>query len=460
VEDYGIFLAKKTPIAEPVGFSPVAPINSKLFRFQHDIAKWALERGRAAVFIDCGLGKSAIELEWGHHTLRWTGKPILLLTPLAVAKQMGREAEKFGIPDVKVCRTNQEIEDGKINVLNYERLGDLSPDRFGGLILDESSIIKAWESVTRKILTQFAKSIPFRLAATATPAPNDLIELTNHAEFLDIMTGKEVIAQFFTQDGNTTQKYRLKKHAVTPFWQWLASWSVAARKPSDLGDVDGNFILPELRIHDVQVDSPPPPGFLFGGAAQSLSERRQSRKNSLPDRAKATADLVASEPSHQWVIWCDLNAEADELKKLIPDAVEIRGTENPDVKEDKMSRFLDGSIRVLISKPTICGFGVNMQCCSKVVFCGLSDSYEQQYQAIRRFYRFGQEKPVDVYFVSSEAEGVVVENVRRKERQAVEMFDRIVEHMRGYSIGQQSRDRAVYNPSIPMQIPSWLGVSA
>lgn len=456
---YDAFLATKNNSAESVGFEPTADINPKLFGYQSDIVRWALGRGRAANFLDCGLGKSAIELEWGRHVSAHTSKPTLMLTPLAVAKQMGREAAKFGVP-INVCRTAADVDqDCPINVINYERMPGLSAESFGGIVLDESSILKSYEGSTRKAITEFARSIPYRLAATATPAPNDLIELTNHSEFLDVASGKEVIARFFKQDGNSVLAYRLKKHATTAFWQWLASWSVAMRRPSDLGYDDAGFVLPELRIHNVQVQSLPPPGTLFAVAAQSLHERRAARKGSLEQRANATSDLVEKGPYESWILWCDLNDEADALTDRIPDAVEVRGSESAEAKEEKLEAFSAGKIRVLVTKPTIAGFGLNWQHCHHMAFCGLSDSYEQQYQAIRRCWRFGQTKPVEVYFVSSESEGAVVDNVRRKERQAAEMFDQIVAHMSRFSIGRQHRDHADYTPSIPMILPAWLETS-
>lgn len=431
-------------------------INPRLFGFQSAIVRWAVGRGRAACFLDCGLGKSAIELEYGRHVADHAGKPVLMLTPLAVAKQMGREAAKFGV-EINVCRTASDIRaDSPINVINYERMAGLDPADFGGIVLDESSILKSYEGSTRKAITDFARSIPFRLAATATPAPNDMEELGTHAEFLDAMSRKEMLAQFFTQDGNNASKFRLKGHAARPFWRWLASWSVAMRRPSDLGHDDAGFALPELRIHEVQVPSPAGGGRLFAADSLTLQERREARRASLPQRADATADLVERGPYEPWILWCDLNAEADELCDRIPDAVEVRGSEPAEAKEEKLEAFSAGQIRVLVTKPTIAGFGLNWQHCRLMAFCGLSDSYEQQYQAIRRCWRFGQRSAVDIHFVSSEAEGAVADNVRRKERQAAEMFDQIVSHMGEFSIGRQRRDHADYAPSTPMRIPSWL----
>lgn len=453
-EEYRVFLASKDSAAKAVGFEPTV-INPKLFGFQSHVVSWCLRRGRSAIFLDCGLGKSAIELQWATSVVEHTGKPVLMLTPLAVAKQMSREASKFGF-EVNVCRDKSEIQDHGINVLNYDRLRDIEPGQFGGIVLDESSILKSYEGSTRKLITDFGRAIPYRLAATATPAPNDLEELGTHAEFVDAMSRKEMIAQFFTQDGNNASKFRLKGHAVQPFWRWMATWSVAMRKPSDLGYSDDGYVLPELRIHDENVSTKPTGGWLFSVEAKGLQERRMARRDSLEDRVSRVAEIVAREPNESWLIWCDLNDEADLLRKSIPGSVEVRGSELANAKEEKLEAFAACESRIMITKPTIAGFGLNWQHCSRMVFCGISDSYEQQYQSIRRCWRFGQTRPVDVYFVSSEAEGTVVDNVRRKEQQAMKMFDEIVAHMSQFSIGKQNRDRADYNPLIRMEVPSWL----
>jgi hypothetical protein len=412
-----------------------------LFPFQRDIVRWAVRRGRAALFEDCGTGKTAQQLEWARFIHEHTNGNILILAPLAVAAQTVREGEKFGIP-VTICRDASDVRTG-INITNYERLHLFTPDGFSGIVLDESSILKGFNGTTRKLICEFAETIFYRLACTATPAPNDLIELTNHAEFLNIMSGKEIIALFFTQDGNTTHQWRLKGHAREDFWRWMASWSVAVRKPSDLGYDDGAFVLPPMRMIPHVVTSNVLTGRLFAMDAQTLQERQQARRDSIENRVQQTADLVNAS-DEQWIVWCDLNAESQALKKAIPGAVEVTGSDTPEHKEKAVIDFVDGKTRVLVSKPSICGFGVNLQNCAHMAFVGLSDSYEQQYQAIRRCWRFGQTRPVDVHVITAEAEGAVVKNIQRKEKQAAIMMDTIVKHMH-HELSAASSEREEMN---------------
>lgn len=443
MSEYAQFLATKRATVEPVGFEVAdADLNQKLFDWQRAIVRWALHRGRAALFEDCGLGKTPQQLEWAHHVSMHTGRPVLILAPLAVARQTQREGVKFDIP-VTVCATAADVQPG-VNITNYEKLHHFTPAPFGGIVLDESSVLKAFDGVTRQQITEFARSILFRLACTATPAPNDLIEITNHAEFLDIMSGKEIIALYFKQDGNTTHAWRLKKHAVKPFYQWMASWSLAMRRPSDLGYADGAFKLPPLRMHQITTEGRPAEGHLFVTEAQTLLERRQARRASLPDRVAACADL-ANASAEQWIVWCDLNAESEALTNAIPDAVQVTGSDSNEHKETAMADFVDGRIRVLVSKSTICGFGMNFQNCHNIAFVGLSDSWEQLYQATRRCWRFGQIHPVDAYVITSDAEGAVVRNIERKEAQATAMFDGIIEEMNIHELNRKcERKEAEY----------------
>ncbi len=436
MSEYAAFLAGKRATVEPVGFEVAdANLNQQLFDWQRAIVRWALHRGRAALFEDCGLGKTPQQLEWAHQVSRHTGRPVLILAPLAVARQTQREGEKFHI-QVTVCATAADVQPG-VNITNYEKLHHFTPDPFAGIVLDESSILKSFEGSTRQQITTFARAILYRLACTATPAPNDLIEITNHAEFLDIMSGKEIIALYFKQDGNTTHAWRLKKHAVTPFYQWMASWSLAMRRPSDLGYDDGAFQLPPLRMHQVTTEGRPAEGNLFVTEAQTLLERRQARRASLPDRVAACADRVNAS-ADQWIVWCDLNAESEALTKSIPDAVQVTGSDSNEHKESTMLAFADGRVRVLVSKPSICGFGMNFQNCHNMAFVGLSDSWEQLYQATRRCWRFGQTQPVDAYIITSDAEGAVVRNIERKEAQATTMFDGIIEEMNIHELNRKS----------------------
>lgn len=440
--DYATFLESKQIIAAPAGFE-VSEINDRLFDFQQAIGRWALRRGRAAIFADCGLGKTPIQLEWAQRVVDHTGQPVLILAPLAVSAQTAREGEKFGI-GVTVCASQTDVRLG-VNATNYEKLHHFDPAAFGGVVLDESSILKSFDGSTRTHLIEAFAQTPYRLACTATPAPNDLIELVNHAEFLGIMREKEIKALFFTQDGNSSHTWRLKGHAEHDFWRWLASWCVALRKPSDLGYTDDDFVLPLLTFHDQVVESTEiPEGYLFAIEAKTLIERRAARRDSLGARVRAAADL-ANASDAPWLIWCDLNAEGDALAKAIPGAVQVAGSDTANHKERSMLDFATGRIRVLISKPSICGFGMNWQHCANVAFVGLSDSYEQLYQAIRRCWRFGQTQPVQCHIITSEAEGAVRHNIERKERQAMELFDNLVGHMQGLALdGATGRNEMVY----------------
>jgi DNA modification methylase len=452
MRDYEAFLSSKRTVAEPAGFD-VDPgaIHPLLFPFQRAIVRWAIRRGRAAVFCDTGLGKTLQQLEWARLVHQHTGGNVLVLAPLAVAAQTAREGEKIDLP-VTVCRDMSDVRPG-INITNYERLHHFDPD-FAGIVLDESSILKGFGGETRKQIGTFAEGIHYRLACTATPAPNDLIELTNHAEFLDVMGGKEIIALFFTQDGNTTHKWRLKGHAKADFWQWMASWSVAVRRPSDLGYPDDGFILPPLTMHQHVVAVQHVGSTLFPMEALTLQERQRARRESIADRVAKAAQLVTGN-DEQWIVWCDLNAESEALTRAIPDAVEVRGSDTAEHKETALLDFAAGRIRVLVSKPSICGWGMNWQNCARMVFVGLSDSFEQQYQAIRRCWRFGQTRPVEVHVVTAETEGAVVANITRKEKQATEMMESIVTHM-NHELGtaSQQRDEMAYREDVATG-PDW-----
>ena len=454
--NYQAFLESKREKVNPVGFEvPPEDINPHLFAWQSDIVRWALSRGRAAMFEDCGLGKTAQQLEWARHVVKHTGKAVLILAPLAVSDQTVREGAKFGIEVVK-CRDGGDVRENAVNVTNYERLDKFNPDAFAGIVLDESSILKAYDGKTRKLITDFARSIEYRLCCTATPAPNDTIELCNHAEFLDIMSGKEILAMFFRQDGNTAHNWRLKGHARRSFWQWMAEWSVAIRRPSDIGYSNDGYILPDLVMHDEVVVNSRHEGFLFAMEANTLAERRASRRDTIEERV-ALAAKMCNESNDQWLVWCDYNAEGDALAAAIRDAVQVKGSDSSDHKEKTLNDFATGKLKVLVSKPSIAGFGMNFQSCHNVIFVGLSDSYESFYQAIRRCWRFGQKSAVQCHVIRSDSDGAVVENIRRKERQAAEMFDEIVKaysvHM---SFGATCRNEMDYSPSLPISIPQWL----
>jgi len=437
--NYEKFLKNKRHNVEPVGFNiELEDLNDSLFAWQKAIVRWALHRGRAALFEDCGLGKSLQQLEWASQINRMVIGDVLILAPLAVAQQTKREADKFGITTpVTVCKKQTDVRPG-INITNYEKLHHFNCNSFKGIVLDESSILKSFDGKTRRQLTDFVKRIPYRLCCTATPAPNDLIEITNHAEFLDIMSGKEIIALFFKQDGNTTHKWRLKGHAKQAFWEWLSEWSIAIRKPSDIGYDDNGFVLPPLKMHQITTDGKPKEGWLFVDEARTLKERRDARRDSLDDRIKACSDLV-NNSKEKWIVWCDLNIESDALTKAIPDAIEIRGSHDQQYKEDKLLGFINGDYRVLVTKPSIAGHGINAQICWNMAFVGLSDSYELMYQATRRCWRYGQKHEVNCYVITGESEGAVVRNIERKELQAKEMFDEIIKNMSVHELNKKAK---------------------
>jgi len=437
---YSEFLAGKIKRSAPSGIEP-GPINPYLYGFQSDIAAWALRRGKAAIFADCGLGKTPIQLEWARQLIEQTGARVLILAPLAVSCQTVKEAEKMGIP-ARLVRTGDEAGPG-INVTNYEMLHRFNPKDFQAVVLDESSILKSYDSVYRKALSEFASTIPYRLCCTATPAPNDLVEIINHAEFLGVMRGKEIIALYFRQDGNTTHAWRLKGHARKDFWKWVASWAVAVTKPSDIGHDDGPFILPELRLHDETiVQERGGSDYLFPMPGVSLVEQRANRRATIEQRVEMAVKVIASDPDSSWLIWCELNDESALASKAL-NAVEVKGADTPEKKESALIGFADGTIKRMVTKPTIAGFGMNFQVCHKVIFLGMSHSYEQYYQAVRRVWRFGQKMPVDCHLIVADTDGAIKSNVERKEREARKMMDEIILNMRDVQLERCARQDMV-----------------
>lgn len=421
--EYIDFLEGKRVSDLPTGLGEVPELNPMLFDFQKDIVGWALKRGRACIFADCGMGKTPMQLEWARHI---PGK-VLIVAPLAVSDQTVREGKKFGINNISYSPDGSPG-DG-ITITNYERLEKFNPEDYTGIVLDESSILKSYTGKYRTMILEKFGNIPFRLACTATPAPNDFMELGNHSEFVGSMTRTEMLSMFFVHDGGETQKWRLKGHAENKFFEWVASWAVMITKPSDLGYDDGNFILPELRMEQVTVHSEEATdGFLFAMEAHGLQERQSARKNTIEQRVDAIADIV-NKSDEKWCLWCNLNDESTALKKAIPGSVEVKGSDKDDFKKKALLDFANGEIRVLITKPKIAAMGMNFQVCHNTAFVGLSDSYEQFYQAVRRFWRFGQDRPVNCYIVTADIEGAVVKNIERKERQAAEMAKGMVKYM-------------------------------
>lgn len=369
-----------------------------------------------------------MQLEWARLICEHTGGNVLILAPLAVAAQTVREGAKFGI-DVTHAREVDDLRSG-INVTNYERLGRFADLPWSGIVLDESSILKAFDGKTRAALTEWAQTIPYRLCATATPSPNDHEELGGHSEFLGVLNRRQMLAEFFVNDGLSAAHWRLKGHAGGVYWRWIASWARAFRSPADLGYPDDGFALPDLTVDVEEVDGDHiAEDRLFAVPVSTLSERRQARRESISQRVGIAAEIVNA-IDQPCVVWCDLNSESDALARMIPDAVEVRGSDPPDVKEDRLLAFTDGRARVIVTKPRIGGWGLNWQHCSQMVFVGVSDSYESYYQAVRRCWRFGQTRPVRVRIVASRLEQAVLRNIRRKETQALEMFAHVVEAMK------------------------------
>jgi len=449
-KSYTDFIQSKRIVDIDTGFDvDIDSINPLLFDFQRVIVRWALKRGRAAIFGDTGTGKTFMQLTWADHVTRHTGQPVLIFAPLAVSKQTREEGKKFGV-NVHICRKQADIQPG-VNIANYEMLHHFEAKGLSGIVLDESSILKGIGAKTRIALTSFAQTIPYRLACTATPSPNDTSELINHAEFLGVMQGKEILAIFFIQDFKaTSHKWRLKGHAQKDFWKWLASWARAFRLPSDLGFDDHDFILPAMHMHHHVTDNQLfDNGMLFTLEAKGLQEQREARRSSLVDRVKLCADLINNDTSHdQWLVWCDLNDESAAATKAIDGAVEVKGSDSPEHKESSMIGFANGEIKTLVSKSSICGHGMNFQSCHNVIFLGLSHSFEYFYQAIRRCWRFGQKHEVHVHIITSEAEGSVIANIKRKEQQADQMFKEMLNHMKEFQTVEAKREEMEYVESV------------
>ncbi len=422
MSDYEHFVRRKLSSVMPTGIASGFSVPSTLFPHQSALTAWALRRGRAAIFADTGLGKSRMQLAWADAVRRHTKRPVLILAPLAVAAQTEQEGRAIGI-EATHCRDGAEVPGCGIVITNYDRLHRFDPEAFGAVVLDESSCIKHHDAKTLQTLLDAFKDTPFKLCTTATPAPNDWTELGTHAQFLGICTRQEMLAEFFTHDGGDTSVWRLKGHARQLFWRWVCQWGALVRRPSDLGFDDSAYALPPLHLHEHTVKTQMPSnGMLFAMEAQTLSERREARRLSIDDRVAECAAIVNAD-KQPWVVWCDLNAEGDALAKAIDGAVQIAGADSVEVKEQRLQDFADGKFRVLVTKASICGFGLNWQHAARMAFVGVTDSFESYYQAVRRCWRFGQKRDVHVHVFASSAEGAVVANLKRKERDAKEMAE-------------------------------------
>lgn len=453
MNSYAEFLERKIHTGADQGFDPKF-MPEGLFDFQKSMVEYAVRHGRAALFEDCGMGKTVQFLTWAQNVVEHTNRPVLVLTPLAVASQTIREAEKFGIEAV---RSSDGAMPGKLIVTNYERLTNFNPADFAGVVCDESSILKSFDGSRRAEITDFMRKVPYRLLATATAAPNDYIELGTSSEALGYMGHMDMLNRFFRNDqGNSATKrmygeapkWRFKGHAERPFWQWVCSWARALRKPSDLGFDDRNFILPHLVETEHLVEANKlADGMLFAMAAATLPEQREEKRRTVLERCERAAQLV--DHDRPAIVWCQLNEEAALLEKIIPGAVQVSGPDSDEVKERRFIDFIDGRARVLVTKPKIGALGLNFQHCAHVVYFP-SHSFEQYYQAVRRCWRFGQKSPVQVDIVLTEGERRIMQNLRRKAEGASKMFDALVAEMNNAVAVSSRKDFRA-----KMEVPEW-----
>lgn len=454
---YADFLARRAQLNDAHGFNPhVMP--EHLFDFQQHLVDWSIRQGRAAIFADCGMGKTPMELAWAENVHRQTGKPVLLLTPLAVGFQIVSEAEKFG-HEAALSRTGKAT--AAVTVTNYEQLEKFTPADFGGVVCDESSAIKAFDGATRAVVTEFMRRLPYRLLGTATAAPNDYLELGTSSEALGELGYTDMLTRFFVNDNRTVSSrskfaaggrqvgWRFKGHAEDPFWRWVSSWARAIRKPSDYGYDDAGFTLPPLKQRTTVVEaSRPAEGALFDVPAIGLAEEREEARRTLVERCEAAA--AAIEDAESAVMWCHLNDESSLLAKLVPGAVEVTGSDSPDEKEAKLAAFSRGEVKVLVTKPVIGAWGLNWQHAHRMTYFP-SHSYEQFYQAVRRMWRFGQTEPVLVDVITTKGGEATLANLRRKATQADEMFTALIAHMNQALTVQRRHD---YDQQ--MEVPTWL----
>lgn len=455
--DYAEFLDRKTQVGGSHGFEPLW-MPEFLFDFQRSLVEWSCRIGRGAIWADCGLGKTPMQLVWAENVVRHTNKPVLIATPLAVSYQVLGEAEKFGVEAVRV-QDGRAPAGARIVVTNYERLHLFRSGDFAGMVCDESSILKSFNGVTRATATEFLRTLHYRLLCTATAAPNDYIELGTSSEALGELGFMDMLARFFKNDMNNAatgrqwgemSKWRFKGHAEEPFWRWVCSWARACRRPSDLGFGDARFVLPPLEECEYQVTARKNrPGFLFNLAATNLQEEREERRRTIVERCEKVADLVSH--SDQALVWCHLNDEGDLLERLIPGAKQAKGSQSDDEKEETLLAFARGELRVLVTKPKIGAWGLNLQRCAHVTFFP-SHSYEQYYQGVRRCWRFGQTRPVRVDVVATEGERGVMVNLQRKAAQADRMFTALVAHMNDAARIERSNGRG----GECVALPAWL----
>lgn len=454
IADYRRFIASKGTAADSAGFEP-AQAWPGLFPHQRATLDFVCRKGRAAAFLDTGLGKSRVEAAAAAEFAQQSGRPSLILTPLAVARQMQRECEAVGV-DARIVREQSDVGAG-VNIANYERLPKLDPAVFGGVVLDESSILKSFSGPTKQMLCDAFRSTPYRMAATATPAPNDHMELGNHSEFLGHLGSMEMLCRWFVNDTSTaSQNWRLKGHAQSDFWRWVSSWSRTATLPSDLGGEDAGFVLPSLNylLHTVTADitQDVPDGMLFRIPDGSATTIHKEKRLTMHDRVACAAD-IANSSAGAVIVWCETNGESSALAASIPDAIEVHGSMDLDAKVAALDDFTFGRRRVIVSKPKLAGLGLNWQHAHTVVFASISHSYEQHYQAVRRAWRYGQTQPVACHVIISDTETSIWNNVQRKAADHVRMKRAMADAMNGY---QQQALKKAYTRSAAVQLPDFL----
>jgi hypothetical protein len=467
---YADLLDSKRVAFEPHGLDRIPDLHPDLFPHQRAVTEFALRCGAAAMFLDTGLGKSFAALEWGRVIVETTNKPVLMLAPLAVGPQHEREAKRFGI-DARYIRESDEIDGARIYITNYERLDNFTVSQFAGIILDESSVLKSFTGQTTRKLIEAFKRTPYRLACTATPAPNDHTELGTHAEFLGVMRREEMLPRWFINDTADTGKWRIKGHAASDFWRWVASWARCVSLPSDLGFDDAGYVLPDISVaeHLVKADRTIDAGEelrgplagqarLFRMPETSATSIHKEKRLTVDDRADLVAECIDSDPEEPWIVWCDTDYEAEAILARIEDAEEVRGSMMLSLKEARLDAFSRGDLRVLITKPTIAGYGLNWQHCARMAFAGLSFSYENYYQAVRRCWRFGQTRPVEVHIAMADTEAAIKRVIDRKADDHGAMKREMANAMR--EAVKAERAKATYAPTTNVTIPDWMRQSA
>jgi len=457
--EYMKFLESKVPDAGQRGITGDISTSPHLFGFQSHCVDFLLRAGGGGLFLDTGLGKTLCELEWCQHSAAASNGRALILTPLAVAHQIEKEARRFGY-DASVIKSQDDVR-STVSICNYDRLDKLDPAKFGAIALDESSILKSFGGKTTRSLISAFRDHRFKLSATATPAPNDHMELGNHSEFCGVMASNEMLSRFFINDTSTaSQQWRLKRHGVVPFWDWMASWSRCAQMPSDFGFSDDGFDLPPLNVvrHTAHESAPVVTGGLFGGDQVSATNMHDIKRQTAGARSDVAAELVTGLASEPWVIWVDTDYEANAVMAALNGAegvVEVRGSMSSDAKEASLDAFADGSARILVTKPSICGFGLNWQHCANTVFVGRSFSYEAWYQAVRRFWRFGQSRPVTAHVIVAAGEDAIGRVIDRKADDHASMKSAMREAMRRDN-QEASRVKVRYEANTIGGLPSWL----